>query len=202
MALYCFFSKSFVKILGTRQTGNHSAIIGPRVNAKEDPKAIRAKLYTPVPGRMISQDNVIVSVERRTQIFPCPFYQSGGSCLWWSTGLAEVSRPNMTWIQGAALEPRRSSHRTATLRWPKTGPEKAATTKMKEQIPRKTDLSHHRYIIGRNRMHQAACAKTLSDLILTITNYLPAKIFKVEPWQQLKNNEKHSSQRQSQNVLV
>ena len=47
MALYCFFSKSFVKILGTRQIGNHSAIIGPRVTAKEDPKAIRAKSVHP-----------------------------------------------------------------------------------------------------------------------------------------------------------
>ena len=43
-------------------------------------------------------------------------------------------------------------------------------------------------------MHHAACAKTLSDLIPTVTNYLPAKTFKVKPWQQLKNNEKHSSQ--------
>lgn len=46
-------------------------------------------------------------------------------------------------------------------------------------------------------MHHAACAKMLSDLILTITNYLPEKPFKVKPWKQLKNNEKHSSLRQS-----
>lgn len=30
-------------------------------------------------------------------------------------------------------------------------------------------------------MHHAACAKMLSDLILTITNYLPEKTFKVNP---------------------
>ena len=65
---------------------------------------------------------------------------------------------------------------------------------MKEQILRETGLSHQRYVIGRIPMPHAAGAKTLSDLTLTITNYLPAKTFKVKPWQQLKNNEKHLSQ--------
>lgn len=46
-------------------------------------------------------------------------------------------------------------------------------------------------------MHHAACAKRLSDLMLTKTNDLPEKTFKVKPWQQLKNNEKHSSLRQN-----